>query len=97
MTPEQRRALILIAGSQLLALTLWFSASAVAPQLEELWGLSSGQTTGLTLAVQIGFVVGALGLAASNLADTIASRTLFTAAAVVGAAREPLTHLARRG
>ena len=85
MRPEQRRALILIAGSQLLALTLWFSASAVAPQLEDLWGLSSGQTTGLTLAVQIGFVAGALGLAASNLADTIASRTLFTAAAVVGA------------
>ncbi|NNC90856.1 MAG: hypothetical protein HKN80_00050, partial [Acidimicrobiia bacterium] len=63
MTPDQRRALVFIAGSQLLALTLWFSASAVAPQLEELWSLSSGQTAGLTLAVQIGFVVGALGLA----------------------------------
>jgi len=83
---DQRRALLLIAGSQLLALTLWFSASAVAPQLEELWGLSSGQTAGLTLAVQIGFVVGALVLAVSNLADTIASRTLFTVAAVIGAA-----------
>jgi MFS family permease len=86
VTPDQRRALVFIAGSQLLALTLWFSASAVAPQLEDLWKLSSGQTAGLTLAVQIGFVVGALGLAISNLADTIASRTLFTTAAVAGAA-----------
>ncbi len=85
MTTEQRRSLLLIAGSQLLALTLWFSASAVAPQLEEVWGLSSGQTTGLTLAVQIGFVAGALGLAVSNLADTVASRTLFTVAALTGA------------
>ncbi|MGI9648533.1 MAG: MFS transporter, partial [Acidimicrobiia bacterium] len=85
MNTDQRRALALIAGSQLLALTLWFSASAVAPQLEELWNLSSGQTAGLTLAVQIGFVVGALGLAVSNLADTVASRTLFSVAAVVGA------------
>jgi MFS family permease len=85
VTPDQRRALVLIAGSQLLALTLWFSASAVAPQLEDLWKLSSGQTAGLTLAVQIGFVVGALGLAVSNLADTIASRTLFTTAAMAGA------------
>jgi MFS family permease len=85
VTPDQRRALVFIAGSQLLALTLWFSASAVAPQLEDLWKLSSGQTAGLTLAVQIGFVVGALGLAVSNLADTIASRTLFTVAAIAGA------------
>ncbi|NNF08896.1 MAG: MFS transporter [Acidimicrobiia bacterium] len=85
MTGDQKRALTFIAGSQLLALTLWFSASAVAPQLEELWDLSSGQTAGLTLAVQIGFVAGALGLAVTNLADTIASRTLFTSAAALGA------------
>ncbi|MDH3607563.1 MAG: MFS transporter, partial [Acidimicrobiia bacterium] len=86
MTTEQRRALFFIAGSQLLALTLWFSASAVSPQLEELWGLTSGQTAGLTLAVQLGFVAGALGLAITNLADIVASRTLFSIAAVVGAA-----------
>ncbi|MDR9451958.1 MAG: hypothetical protein RI637_12160 [Acidimicrobiia bacterium] len=59
----QRRALILVATSQLLALTLWFSASAVGPQLEEVWGLTMGQTAGLTLAVQVGFVAGALGSA----------------------------------
>lgn len=57
MKSDQRRALFIVAGSQLLALTLWFSASAAAPQLEELWSLSSNQTAGLTLAVQIGFVV----------------------------------------
>lgn len=85
MTPEQRRALVVVAGSQLLALTLWFSASAAAPQLEELWSLSSGQTAGLTLAVQIGFVVGALSIAVSNLADLIPSRALFSVSAVLGA------------
>lgn len=86
MTVQQRRALFFIAGGQLLALTLWFSASAVAPQLEELWDLSSGQTAGLTLAVQLGFVVGALALAVSNLADIVASRALFTISALLGAA-----------
>ncbi len=85
MSPAQRRALLVIAASQLLALTLWFSASAVAPQLEDLWGLSSGETAGLTLAVQVGFVVGALLLAVTNLADIIPSRTLFAVAAVSGA------------
>jgi MFS family permease len=81
----QRRALILVATSQLLALTLWFSASAVGPQLEEVWGLTTGQTAGLTLAVQIGFVVGALGSAGFGLADAVPSRRLFVIAALTGA------------
>lgn len=86
MKPAQRHALLVIAGSQLLALTLWFSASAAAPQLERLWNLTSGETAGLTLSVQIGFVVGALILAASNLADLVPSRSLFAGAAVLGSA-----------
>lgn len=82
----QRRALVLVAGSQLLALTLWFSASAVGPQLTAVWGLTAGQTAGLTLAVQIGFVAGALGSAGLGLADALASRRLFVIAAFAGAA-----------
>ncbi len=83
--PGQRRALFAIAGGQLLVLTLWFSASAVAPQLETLWELSSGQTAGLTLAVQIGFVAGALISAITGLADAVPSRRLFVIAAFAGA------------
>ncbi len=79
-------ALAGIAGSQLLVLTLWFSASAVAPQLEDVWRLSSGETAGLTLAVQIGFVTGALGSALTGLADALPSRRLFVLAAIAGAA-----------
>ena len=40
----------LVAAGQLLALSLWFSASAVAPQLEAEWSLSGSQVAGLTLA-----------------------------------------------
>lgn len=86
MTEAQRRAVLVVAGSQLLALTLWFSASAVAPQLEEQWALSTEEASWLTLAVQIGFVVGALALATLNVADLVPSRTLFASAAVFGAA-----------
>ena len=67
----QRKALFVVAGSQLLVLTLWFSASAAAPQLEADWGLTSGETAGLTLAVQIGFVLGAIGSAIFAIADVI--------------------------
>jgi MFS family permease len=83
--PAQRRALIVIAGSQLLALSLWFSATAVSDQLVGGWNLSASGRAGLTLAVQIGFVFGALALAVLNVADVIPSRRLFLISALVGA------------
>lgn len=85
MTSHQRRALLGIAISQLLALTLWFSASAVTPQLQSLWGLATSEVAWLTLAVQLGFVVGAFTLAILNTGDVVATRTLFAFAATVGA------------
>lgn len=97
MTSAQRRALLLVAGSQLLALTLWFSASAVAPALSEEWALTLGEAAGLTTAVQIGFVVGALTLATTNAADLVPSRTLFASAAVFGAAVNSLLVTLGRG
>jgi MFS family permease len=50
-----------------------------------LWSLSTGQEAGLTLAVQLGFVVGALLSALFNLADVVPSRRLFLVSALGGA------------
>lgn len=83
--PGQRHALALIATSQLFALGLWFSATSVSSQLASEWGLSSAGESGLTLAVQIGFVAGALVLAVLNVADIFPSRRLFLVSAMVGA------------
>ena len=55
----------------LLAMTTWFSATAVLPQLREAWGLGEAEVIGLTLAVQIGFVIGAVIAALTNLADLV--------------------------
>jgi len=55
----------------LLAMTTWFSATAVVPQLRESWTLSAAAGSGLTLAVQLGFVVGAVVSAVANLADLV--------------------------
>lgn len=84
------RALTMIASSQLLVLTLWFSASAIAPQLEDVWNLGETQSTALTLAVQIGFVVGALGVAMSGIADAVPARRLFLVAGLTGATANAL-------
>jgi MFS family permease len=77
--------LALLALATLLALSLWFSASAVLPQLDAAWRLSGAQRSWLTMSVQLGFVLGALVSAALNLADRLSARTLFAWSAVVGA------------
>lgn len=84
------RALILIASSTLLAMSVWFSASFVLPQLAELWALSPAQGSLLTIAVQLGFVVGAVVSAVSGMADAISARTLF----VCGAAGAAVSNVA---
>ncbi len=79
------RALALLAVAQLLAMTLWFSVSAVGPELATEWGLSATETAWLTNAVQLGFVVGALLSAIFTVSDVIPPRYLFAASAAVGA------------
>lgn len=66
-------------------MSLWFAASAVAPQLSIQWGLSAAQSAWLTTIVQLGFVVGTAASAVLNLADIIPSRIFFALAAVLGA------------
>lgn len=66
-----RHALAAIAGATLLSMSVWFSASYVLPQLEQRWSLNSIETSMLTIAVQLGFVVGALGSAVLGIADLI--------------------------
>lgn len=81
----KHRNMVLLAVAELLAMVLWFSASAVVPQLTEEWGLSDGQRSWMTMSVQIGFVVGALLSAVLNLADRIPSRWLIAGSALIGA------------
>lgn len=79
------RALVLLSIAELFGMSLWFSASAAVPQLSAEWRLSEASVGWLTLAVQLGFVVGTLLSALLNLPDIISSRHLFTVAACAGA------------
>ncbi|MCP4709648.1 MAG: MFS transporter [Planctomycetes bacterium] len=84
-TAQKWRSLILLALAELLAMTLWFSASAVIPQLTEEWNLSTTAKAWMTMSVQIGFVVGTLISALLNLADRFSNKYLFALCAVLGA------------
>ena len=77
----KRRTLLLLALAEWLAMSVWFSASAVVPALAGAWKLGASGQAWLTMSVQLGFVAGALGSALLNLADLIPSRWLFAASA----------------
>jgi MFS family permease len=79
------RALVLLALAMVLSMSTWFSASAVLPALRAAWHLSNGDAALLTIAVQIGFVAGALASATLNLADRFPARRLLFVA-TLGAA-----------
>jgi MFS family permease len=71
------RALLVIAFAELLAMGVWFSASAVVPLLTKEWGLGEAGRAWLTISVQLGFVAGGLVSAVLNLADRLPARAFF--------------------
>ncbi|WP_114008789.1 MFS transporter [Cohaesibacter intestini] len=79
------RSLALLCLSQVAVLSLWFSASAVAPSLAKEFALSGGDVALLSSSVQAGFVLGCLISAALGLADRTDPRLLYAICAVAGA------------
>jgi MFS family permease len=80
------RVLFLLSLAELFGMSLWFSASAVAPLLRAEWGLSDASATWLTLSVQLGFVAGTLASAVLNLPDVFSPRRLVIGTSLLGAA-----------
>lgn len=67
----RRRAVTLLGISLTLGMSTWFSASAVVPQLRAAWDLSDSSAAWLTIAVQLGFVAGAVVSSTFNVADVL--------------------------
>jgi MFS family permease len=95
--PHKWRTLLLLSLAELLAMAVWFSASAVVPALTTAWQLDDGGRAWLTMSVQIGFVVGAFGSAVLNLADRIPTRPFFAISALLAAAATALIPLLATG
>ena len=79
-------SIAVIAASQVAAMTLWFSATAIIPALQAEQGLDAATASLFTSAVQLGFVVGTLASAFFGLADRFDPRRLFMGSALVAAA-----------
>ncbi|HRP98282.1 MAG TPA: MFS transporter [Rhodocyclaceae bacterium] len=91
------RALALLAVTLVLSMTTWFSAAAVVPQLRAEWHLSANTAAWLTIAVQLGFVCGALTSGLLNLSDIFAPRHVICAGAIGAATANALLELAGAG
>ena len=70
------KALGLLAAALVLSMTTWFSATAVVPQLRGQWDLGNTAAAWLTIAVQVGFVAGALAGSALSVADVFPARAV---------------------
>ena len=63
-------------------MSTWLSATAVIAQLRSEWGLSDAQGSWLTIAVQLGFVAGALTSSFVNLPDLLPPNRVIACGAV---------------
>lgn len=84
--PGATRALVVLAGSMVLALSTWFSTTAVAPQLRSELGLTASDWRWTIVSLQLGFAAGALLAAAAGWPDRWSPRLLAAAGALAAAA-----------
>jgi MFS family permease len=82
---DRWRALVALSLVELLALTPWFSASAVLDTLTREWELGDAGKATLTVAVQFGFILGTLLSALGNLPDVWSPRALMVASMTLAA------------
>ncbi len=83
--PGKWRVLTLLALVELLANSVWFSASSVVPQLAAEWGLGGSGQSWLTMSVQLGFVAGTFLAALFNLSDRVPLRVFISASCLAAA------------
>jgi len=91
------RALVWIGLSELCALSLWYSASVIAPELITIWELGSNSEAWLSASVPIGFVIGALFSSYFGVADRFNPRKVFAISAFLGALLNALLILVNSG
>lgn len=103
---SSRRVLFLLSLAELLAMSLWFTGTAVLPQITLLWHSGLALGSWLTIAVQVGFSLGAITFALFNIPDVFSPVAVMIVSALAAAAAngafaliatDPLPAIALRG
>lgn len=103
---SSRRVLVLLSLAELLGMSLWFTGTAVLPQITAMWHSGLALGSWLTISVQLGFALGAIIFALFNISDVFSPILVFVVSAVAAAAanaafawtvQQPLTAIILRG
>ena len=76
----------LLLAAETFAMSLWFASAAVLPEMAREADLAPARHALMTSAVQAGFVVGALAVAVSGIADRLDPRRVLSVSALAAAA-----------
>ena len=94
---EKYLALILISLCLIGALSTWFSATVILPELSSMAQLSDSQEIWLTNGVQLGFVIGALIIAFFNISDIVSLTKLIALCCICAALANVLLTISNSG
>ena len=83
---SSRRVLLLLSLAELLGMSLWFTGTAVLPQITAMWHAGIELGSWLTISVQLGFALGAIIFALFNISDIFSPILVFVISAVAAAA-----------
>jgi MFS family permease len=90
------RIITILCLSELLGMSVWFSATAIVPALITDWALTGADVAWLTMSVQIGFVLGTLVSSLLNLADYFPAQRLFALSSLLASIATALIALLSR-
>jgi MFS family permease len=82
---SKRRSIALLVLAEMFGMCLWFASAAVLPDMAREGAISATRQAQLSSAVQAGFVVGALIVSISGIADRLDPRRVFAASAICAA------------
>jgi MFS family permease len=85
MPPVKRRSISLLVLAEMAGMSLWFTSAAVLPDMVREGAIAPSRQALLSTAVQAGFVVGALSVAISGIADRFDPRRVFAVSAFAAA------------
>lgn len=78
-------SITLLVLAEIAGMSLWFASAAILPDMVRESGIDATRQAMLSSGVQLGFVAGALAVAASGLADRFDPRRVFALSAVLAA------------
>ena len=89
-SPSKRFSIAVLVLAEMAGMSLWFTSAAILPDIVREGGITTGRQALLSSAVQAGFVVGALFVSISGIADRLDPRRVFACSAVLAAAANAL-------